>query len=132
MRFERKNNQIDLEAPIYMASWQLEKFKDFVKNTFDETAEYIDITEPEPEWGEGEHRTPMKFSLDEMFIMLQPGFMENKIKKLKELYPDREHWSVELKIGIAFPKFNKFLKDKKEKSVTKENVREFLIEMGWL
>ncbi len=50
----------------------------------------------------------------------------------KELYPDREHWSIELKIGIAFPKFNKFLKDKGEKSVTKENVRVFLIEMGWL
>jgi hypothetical protein len=132
MRLERKNNQIDLEAPIYMADWQLERFKNFMKKTFDESVEYVNIEEPEPEWGEGGHRTPMKFSPEEMLIMLQPGSMGHKIKKLKELYPDRENWSVELKIGIAFPLFNKFLKDRGEKSVTKENVREFLTEMGWL
>jgi len=132
MRLERKNNQIDFEAPIYMADWQLEKFKDFMKKTFDESIEYIRKDEPERELGERERRSPKKFSVDEMFIMLQPGSMEQKIKKLKELYPDREHWSVELKIGTAFPLFNKFLKDKGEKSVTKENVKEFLDRMGWL
>jgi len=49
-----------------------------MKNTFDDATEYIDITEPEREWGEGEHRTPMRFSVDEMFIMLQPSSMNRR------------------------------------------------------
>ncbi len=41
MRLERKDNQIDLEAPIYMAGWQLEEFKEFMKKTFETIDEYI-------------------------------------------------------------------------------------------
>jgi hypothetical protein len=132
MKLVRKNNQIDLEAPIYMADWQFEKFKEFMKNMFGFDIEFKTVTEPDIVWEIVNPRSPIRFSVEEMFIMLQPGSIEQKVRRLRELYPNRKQWSVELKIGEAFPKYNKFLKDKGEKSVTKENVREFLHQMGWL
>lgn len=132
MYLQRRNNLIDLEAPTYMADWQLEKFKEFMNETFDEEIEFVNIVEPEREWEEREGASQVRFSLDEMFIMLQNGSMREKVKKLQEVYPDRKRWTIELKIGAIFPKFNKFLKEKEKTSVTREIVEEFLREMGWL
>ena len=131
MNILRKNNLIDLEAPMYMADWQLEKFKNFMENTFDDV-EFVDIVEPEREWEKRDGVSQVRFSLNEMFIMLQNGSMREKVKKLQKLYPDRKRWTIELKIGVIFPKFNKFLKKKGKTSVTREIVEEFLREMGWL
>ena len=132
MNILRKNNRIDLEAPMYMADWQLKKFKDFMKKTFGDDVEFVDIIEPEREWEKREGVSQVRFSVDEMYIMLQSGPMEEKIRKLLKFYPLRKRWTIELKIGVAFPKFNKFLKEKELTTVTREAVEQFLKEMGWL
>jgi hypothetical protein len=132
MYIENKNDFMDLGAPIYMSDQQFEKFKDFMKNLFGDDIQYINIIEPEREFDERETVSQMRFSPDEMFIMLQPGSFNQKIRRLQELYPQRKRWTIEVKIGDTFPKFNKFLKDRGLTFVTREVVEEFLREMGWL
>lgn len=133
MYLEIKNGFMDLRAPIYMSDQQYKKFEDFMKNTFSDEIQFINnYHEPEREFDERETVSKIKFSPDEMFIMLQPGSINEKVRRLQELYPQRKRWTIEIKIGDTFPKFNKFLKDRGLTYVTREVVEEFLREMGWL
>ena len=114
---------------LYMTEEQREKFKIFLKQTFDDV-EFINVTKPEREWSVQDSRSNVKFTLEEMVIILQPGDIEEKMKKLKKIYPNRKRWTVMLKMGDVFPRFNVYIKKNNYKSVTKEIVRRFLEEEG--
>jgi hypothetical protein len=132
MNLVRKNIFVDLEAPMYMAEWQLEKFKEFMNNEFGSEVEFVDVIEPEREWSDRDSDPNVRFSFDELVIMLQPGSMNEKIHKLLEYYPKRGRWTIELKMGVIVPKFNKFLKEKGISKITKEIIKQFLTETGLL
>jgi hypothetical protein len=132
MRFIRVNGQIDLQAPIYMTDEQFERLKVFIMETFHQELVEIQRIEPDREWNQPENIRRERFTPEEMYIMLRPGRMEDKIRELKRIYPDRNEWTVEIKIGDIFPTFNRYLRDNGIPHVTREVVRQFLEDMGWL
>lgn len=129
MRLIRKNGTIDLQAPIYMTDVQLERFKAFFRETFHEEVEIVPRIEPDREWNPNkEEVTRTKFSPEELFIMLRPGPVQAKVNELQAIHPERNAWTIEIKIGDTFPKFNKYLKDHDITHVTQEVVNDFLRE----
>jgi len=104
MKLIIKNGFIDLGSPIFMSNEKQQRFIEFMKETYKdvEVQNVVEKSRPGPHSGE-----QRKWTVDDIFILLQGGTIEEKAIILK-----RTEMSVIMRTGGVVPSITKWMKSK--------------------
>ena len=124
MIIHRKNNFVDLKAPIFMSIDQRKKFIEFMERLFPGQVSAVEVQEKGKVITREGGKTK-KWSVDDYLELFSSDDFDTVVKKIK-----RSDMSVNMMFGNFYPQVMSWAKKKGYTSITKKVIEEYLKDMG--